>query len=110
MFIFQIALSFFASFNYMIVGTGKWSDKLLSLLITYEIIRYYGLKVEFDNAKYIWSKQTKIMLPSILQLSHKNTIMFGDLGYSIKFKKKFTISHKSLYLSIMILPHSFVLS
>jgi hypothetical protein len=92
MFIFQIAPLFFASLNYMIVGTSKWYNKLLSLLITYEIGRYYGLKAEPNNGKYIWSKQTKIMLPSILHLSHKNTIMFGDLGYSITFKKFFTTS------------------
>jgi hypothetical protein len=92
----------------MITGINKWSNKLLSPFITYEIGRYYGLKVE-PNGKYIWCRRAKILLPSLLHLPHENKRLYGDLGCFVTFKEFFNASQKNIFLSIMVLPHSLVL-
>ncbi len=49
-------LFIFVSFSCMIVETSKWFNKLLFPIITYDIGRYFGLKVE-PNGKYIQSRR-----------------------------------------------------
>ncbi len=88
---------FFASFSCMIVDISICFNQLLFLIIIYEIGRYSRLKVE-PNGKYIQYRRAKILLPSILQLSHDNKRLFGSIQDVPSSSKSYSLLPTRIFL------------